>query len=226
MKVHSSILIACWVLLTIALVVLLVCEFKEEPNYANICTALCTYGLVITAIYGFHSNKEAIRMQTSTEFCMKIYSILQSEEYVSRENLIWERLENTENEICAIDEIKDEELRNAVEKYCEILNGIGVFIVEQMINPDIVLAYIGANTLHTFILIKPYLEKSRQKRYNNISDTLPITEKNYIKDAQLLVFAHFELLALEIENHAPYLIRKYQKLLHNAQLKKSKQKLI
>ena len=218
MKVHSYILITSWILLTIALVVLLVYEFNGEPNYASICTAICTYGLVITAIYGFHSNKEAIRMQTSTDFCVKIYNILQSDEFVKREQLIWERLENQENEVCAIDEVKDEELREAMIKYGAILNGIGVFIVERMINPDIVLAYIGANTLHTFMLIKPYLEKSRQKRYDSISDTLPLKEKKYIKEAQLLVFAHFELLALEIEKQAPYLIRKYQKLLQRANL--------
>lgn len=213
-----KILIISWILLTIALVVFLAYELNGEPNYANICTALCTYGLVITAIYGFHSNKEAIRMQTSTDFCMKIYDILQSDEFVKREQLIWGRLENQENEACAIDEVKDEELREAMLKYGEILNGIGVFIVERMINPDIVLAYIGANTLHTFMLIKPYLEKSRQKRYDSISDTLPLKEKKYIKEAQLLIFAHFELLALEIEKQAPYLIRKYQKLLQRANL--------
>jgi hypothetical protein len=218
MKIHSYILITCWILLTIALFVLLVYEFNGEPNYANICTAICTYGLVITAIYGFHSNKEAIRMQTSTDFCVKIYNILQSDEFVKREQLIWERLENQENEVCAIDEVKDEELREAMIKYGAILNGIGVFIVERMINPDIVLAYIGANTLHTFMLIKPYLEKSRQKRYDSISDTLPLKEKKYIKEAQLLIFAHFELLALEIEKQAPYLIQKYQKLLQRANL--------
>ena len=215
---HSIILITAWILLTIAVFIFLVVEFFNTPNYANICTALCTYGLVITAIYGFYSNKEAIRMQTSTDFCMKIYNILQSKEYVERECLIWERLENEEYEVCSIDEIKDVELREAVEKYCEVLNGIGVFIVEHMIRPDIVVAYIGANTLHTFLLIKPYLEKYRQKRYNIIAESLPSKEKKYIKDAQLLVFAHFELLAMEIYRQAPHLIRKYQRLLDKARL--------
>lgn len=157
-------------------------------------------------------------MQTSTDFCMKIYNILQSEEYVNRELLIWERLETQEYEVCSFDEIKDEQLRDAIVKNCEVLNGIGVFIVEHMIIPDIVVAYIGANTLHTYLLIKPYLEKYRLKRYNAISDMLPSSkEKNYIMDAQLLVFAHFELLAMEIYRQAPHLIRKYRRLLQNAQ---------
>lgn len=125
-------------------------------------------------------------------------------------------MEGKENEVCAIDKIEDKELRDAVEKYCEVLNGIGVFVVEHMIKPDIVVAYIGANTLHTYLLIKPYLEKYRQKRRNDISDVLPSKEKDYIKDAELLVFAHFELLALEIYRQAPHLINKYQELLHKA----------
>lgn len=200
----------------IGVIVLLVAEFNSVPNYANICTAVCTFGLVITAIYGFYSNKEAIRMQTSTEFCMKIYNLLQSDEYVERKHLIWEKLENNNTVACPIDEIKDKQLREAIIKYCEILNGIGVFIVEHMINPEIVIAYIGANTLHTFLLIKPYLEKTRQKRYNSISDTLQSKQKQYIRNAQLLVGAHFELLALEIYRQAPYLIRKYNRMLHLA----------
>ena len=163
MKITNIIIIISWILLTTIVVVFLLYEFKGTPNYANIRTALCTYGLVITAIYGFHSNREAIRMQTSTVFCMQIYKILQSEEYVKRECLIWERLEYQKYEACSIDEIKDMELRESVEKYCEVLNGIGVFIVEYMIKPDVVVAYIGANTLHTFLLIKPYLEKYRKK---------------------------------------------------------------
>lgn len=214
MKIQYYFIMSIWLLLTIVMILFLYYEFQGQPNYANICTALCTYGLVITAIYGFYSNKEAIRMQTSTDFCMKIYDVLQSEEYVKRECLIWERLESRENEVCSIDEIKDVQLREAVEKYCEVLNGIGVFIVEHMIKPDIVVAYIGANTLHTFLLIKPYLEKYRQKRYNILAESLPYKEKKYIKDAQLLVFAHFELLAMEISRQAPHLIRKYGKLLH------------
>lgn len=216
MKAHSSILIISCLLLMIGVIVLLVAEFNSVPNYANICTAVCTFGLVITAIYGFYSNKEAIRMQTSTEFCMKIYNLLQSDEYVEREHLIWEKLENNNTAACPIDEIKDKQLREAIIKYCEILNGIGVFIVEHMINPEIVIAYIGANTLHTFLLIKPYLEKTRQKRYNSISDTLQSKQKQYIRNAQLLVGAHFELLALEIYRQAPYLIRKYNRMLHLA----------
>ena len=133
MKKQYLIIMSVWLLLIIIIIIFLFFEFQSNPSYANICTALCTYGLVITAIYGFYSNKEAIRMQTSTDFCMKIYNILQSEEYVKRECLIWERLESQEHEVCSIDEIKDEELRRAVEKYCEVLNGIGVFIVEHMI---------------------------------------------------------------------------------------------
>lgn len=212
MKIRSSIII----LLTIVMTILLVLEFQNTRNYENIFTAICTFGLLIAAIYGFHNNREAIRMQTSTDFCMKVYDILQSQEYVKREHLIWERLEGKENEICAIDEIKDNELREAVMKYCEVLNGIGVFIVEHMIKPEIVVAYIGANTLHTYLLIKPYLEKYRLKRRSDISDALPSKEKNYIKDAELLVFAHFELLALEINRQAPHLIHKYQRLLRKA----------
>ena len=126
MKIQYSFIISIWLLLTIVMILFLYYEFQGQPNYANICTALCTYGLVITAIYGFYSNKEAIRMQTSTDFCMKIYNILLSKEYVKRECLIWERLESQEYEVCSIDEIKDAELREAVEKYCEVLNGIGV----------------------------------------------------------------------------------------------------
>ena len=89
-----------------------------------------------------------------------------------------------------------------------------------MINPEIVVAYIGANTLHTYLLIKPYLEEYRKKRRSGISDALPSKEKNYIKDAELLVFAHFELLALEISHQAPHLIHKYQRLLCKANLNK------
>ena len=209
----------------IILIVLVICaaiayyfEIHNEKQYG--CVAILTLCLVITAIYGFKVTNETTRMQTSIDFCLSTYKTFQSKEFVERERLVCKGLLQRGDNYCAIEEIDNDTLRDAVYEYCEIMNGVGVLVFEYMIKPDVVVAYLGANTLMTFQLIKPYLDLTRKARYENVPMELPEYERELIRKAQPLTFAHFELLALEIKCQAPELIDEYEKELQ-VQNKKS-----
>ena len=182
--------------------------------------AALTFCLVITAVHGFYVNNETTRLQTSMDFCLSTYSMFQSKEFVEKERFIYKGLLQRGDNYCAIEEIDNDTLRDAVYEYCEIMNGVGVLVYKHMIDPDVVVAYLGANTLMTFQLIKPYLDLTRKARCENVPMELPEYERELIRKAQPLTFAHFELLALEIKCQAPDLIDEYEKELQ-VQNKKS-----
>lgn len=200
----------------IILIVLVICaviayyfEIHKEKQYG--CIAILTLCLVITAVQGFKVTNESTRMQTSMDFCLSTYSMFQSKEFVQKERFICSGLLQRGDNYCAIEEIDNDTLRDAVYEYCEIMNGVGVLVYKHMIEPDVVVAYLGANTLMTFQLIKPYLDLTRKARYENVPMELPEYERELIQKAQSLTFAHFELLALEIKHQAPDLIDEYEK---------------
>lgn len=166
---------------------------------------------MITAVHGFYVNNQTTRLQTSMDFCLSTYSMFQSKEFVEKERFICKGLLQRGDNYCAIEEIDKDTLRDAVYEYCEIMNGVGVLVFEHMMEPDVVVAYLGANTLMTFQLIKPYLDLTRKARYENVPMKFPEYERELIRKAQPLTFVHFELLALEIKRQAPNLIDKFEK---------------
>lgn len=197
--------------ITITVVVILcVCALIQEirsrfPNHSNIAVALATLGLVAAAIYGFYSTKQATRMQTSMDFCTYVYPILQSPEFVQREQYLKEALTtySTTASPCSFYDIKDEKLRTEIVQYCECLNGIGVLVHEHMIEPAVIVPYIGTNTTILYDLIKPYLDSTRVEQ-SNISHAFASEYSNQIvNDAKMLYFVHYELLALMIRAEGP-----------------------
>lgn len=65
------------------LLVILVCSvvlsvMVDGSDFVNMGMALSTMGLVCTAVYGFHSNREAIRLQTSMQFSLDVHKRLHS----------------------------------------------------------------------------------------------------------------------------------------------------
>lgn len=204
------------IILFIVTIFLIVMEVRTKCDYASICMVILTLGLVFTAIYGFYITNNATRLQTSMDFCLNTYQMFQSEEYVERENIIRDGLCERGENYCAIEEIDNDTLRNAVYEYCEIMNGIGVLVMEHMINTETVISYLGANTLMSYRLIKPYLDRTRQNRVAKIPEQLPDDEKEMIKRAQLMTFAHFELLVMEMKRQAPKLLEDFRNRLDDA----------
>lgn len=214
----------------IVLVALLICAivayfFDSCKNHRSGCVAILTFCLVITAVYGFYVTSRSTRMQTSMDFCLSTYQMFQSKEFVEKERFICKELKGRGDNYCAIEEIDNDTLRDAVYEYCEIMNGVGVLVLEHMINTDVVVTYLGANTLTAFQYIKPYLDLTREtKCCDDVLMGLPKYERELIRDARPLTFAHFELLAMKIEKKAPKLTRKFEKKLQRQKIKIEKRK--
>ena len=220
----KNIMIAILVILLIVVVACFILVSKKEwksgnINYGAMGTSIVTFGLIITAVYGFYVTNKYTRLQTSMDFCLSMFQTFQSEEYIQREQLIWKGLEERGDNYCAIEEIEDTVLQHAVYEYCELMNGVGVLVLGHMIDPDIVVAYLGANTLKTYCYIKPYLDRTRQSRVARVPGRLPKVEMGLIREAETMAFAHFELLVLEIKKQAPKTLRHYEKKLDKARKK-------
>lgn len=209
------------VIIIVLFIVFLYLEFQNSPNYGSICTAIATLGLVLTAIYGFYSNREAVRLQTSLEFCFKVYKVFQSEEFKKRERRIQNGLMCHQGQPCAIEELKDNDLIQDIHLYCGYLDGIGVLVMEHLIRPEVIISYAGVGVLKTFYLLKPFLEISRKSRKKKAkedktrSDIDPI-----IAQSVSLYYANLELLALEMQRRGPKLIAEFNSKLLKARKKK------
>ena len=216
--------IACCIIATIIIIaffVLLYLEFQSKPNYGSICTAIATLGLVLTAIFGFYSNREAMRLQTSLEFCFKVYTVFQSKEFKERERRIQNNLKLYIEQPCAIEDLPEASLKQDIYNYCGYLDGIGVLVMEHLIRPEVVLSYAGVGVLRTFSLLKPFLELSRKSR----AETAKASKKNsdidsIISKSVSLYYANFELLALEMQRRGPKLIIEFNTKLQKARTKK------
>jgi len=217
----SWILVVLLAIIIVGSVYTLIKEYRGECNYGAISSSILTIGLIITAVYGFYVTNQSTRMQTSMDFCMSMFQTFQSKEYIEREHLIWSGLEKRGECYCSIGEIEDSELRDAVYEYCELMNGVGAMVFEHMINIDLVVAYLGTNTLKTYLYIKPYLELTRKERESSIPERYSNDDKTIIHNAETLAFAHFELLALKIKNKAPNMIKKYEKEIRKGRRKVS-----
>lgn len=224
-EINACVVFILLVILVLGAIIACVFEVRQKQSYG--CSmVLLTIGLIITATYGFYVTSETTRLQTSMDFCLSTYKMFQSKEFIEREKFVCEGLRQRGENYCAIEEIDNDTLREAVYEYCEIMNGVGVLVLEYMVNTDVVVSYLGANTLTTFLLIEPYLNLTREARYNNVPKELPEYERELIQQAQPLTFAHFELLAVEIRGQAPELIDKFKKQLqlHNKNKKNNQKK--
>lgn len=218
----KTLLIILFALFTAFFIFISIKEYYESHSYKTLCISVPTFGLVVTAIYGFYVTSESTRTQTSMDFCLSMFKTFQSKEYIERERLIWKGLEERGNNYCAIEDIEDSILRNEIYEYCEILNGVGVLVLEHMINTDMVVAYLGTNTLKTYSLIEPYLDMTRKARCDSIPEMLPIAEKVMITEAETMAFAYFELLVLEMKRQAPIVLVNFQHKLKVAQKKENR----
>ena len=172
-----------------------------------------SFGILVAAIVGFCVTKHATHLQTSMQFCSSIYPVLQSPEFVNREQYILRELNNRGDDICAIEDIKNDTLRNEIYAYCEYLNGIGIMIYEHMINSSVVIPYIGVNTIYIYRKLKPYLYITRLKRSCYSSQELSAEENKKIQKAASLYFVHYELLALEMDKRGEEWTEKLQSAL-------------
>ncbi len=204
--------------LLLGAIIAFVLEFRNKQNYE--CVAILTLCLVLTAVYGFYVTSRSTRMQTSMDFCLSTYQMFQSKEFVEKERFICKELKDRGDNYCAIEDIDNDILRDAVYEYCETMNGVGVLVLEHMIDAEVVVSYLGANTLMAFQYIKPYLDLTREAKYrDDVLMGVPEHEREQIRNARPLTFAHFELLAMEIEKQAPKLTNKYERKLRNKKKK-------
>lgn len=187
----------------------------------NLITAGATVGLFIAAAYGFHVNRKVVRLQTSMDFCAMIYPVLQSEEFVAREQyLIYTLTERRkEKPACSIYKIDNDTLRCEILRYCECLNGIGLLLYEHMINADVIIPYIGTKSTVLYELIRPYLDITRHEMAEIQYDFFSLSQNEKIQNAAALYFVHYELLALQMRDEGPKVTKDF-----NKQLKKNRSK--
>lgn len=198
----------------------ILCIIKKHDKQKCRCIDFLTFCLVLAAICGFLVTNYSTRMQTSMDFCLSTYQMFQSKEFVEKERFICKELKDRGDNYCAIEDIDNDTLRDAVYEYCEIMNGVGVLVQKEMIDAEVVVSYLGANTLMAFQYIKPYLDLTRDAKYHDdVLMGVPEYERELIRNSRPLTFAHFELLAMEIEKQAPKLTQKYERKLRNKKKK-------
>ena len=187
---------------------------KKNNEHVNICTALLTLALVVTALYGFYVTNSTTRLQTSMNFCTEVYPTLQSHEFVEREQYILHELGKRGENSCAIEDIQDAKLRREIYAYCEYMNGIGIMVYEDMINTSVIIPYIGVNSIFIYRKLRPYLNKTRDKRGQYYSTDLTYEENKKIQKAAKLYFVHYELLVLRMEEDGEKWTKRFQKELN------------
>lgn len=184
----------------------------------SLITAAATIGLIIVAIYGFRVNREVVRRQTSMDFCALVYPILQSEEFVHREQYLISTLSEMweTTQPCSFFEIEDDRLRYEIICYCECLNGIGLLLHEHMIDDGVIVPYIGTKTTILYELVRPYLEQTRYKMASQQYGFFDPSQNEKIQSAAALYFVHYELLALKMRKEGPRVTRNFNKQLQKS----------
>lgn len=212
--------ILTWTLIALFLIIstlLLFLGINKDDVFLTVCSSLSSMGLLCAAVYGFRSARGATRLQTSLEFSFVVYKELHKKSFKERERFIQNKLSTYKGEVCAIDDIEDQTLRGEIHKYCGYMDGIGILVMEHLIKPEIILYNTGVGLLRTYCLLKPFLDASRQKRYEMATHDINDGEVDkIISNSVRLYYAHFELLALEMLRQGPKLIK-----IINAKLKRA-----
>lgn len=152
MKTKKILVIIVLIIILVASVVCTVIEVIDNPDYGNLSAAITTIGLLITAVYGFRSNREAIRLQTSMQFSADVYKRLHSELFKRTERNIQIKLSSLQARgiICAIEDLEDEDLKQDIKRYCGYMDGIGILVTEHLIEPEVILYNAGVGLLRIF----------------------------------------------------------------------------
>lgn len=196
--------------------ILFVCTTDYCCNYLSVVwsaiTAVATILLFVAALIGFKKSRSVARMQASLEFCARMHEQFQKDDFKQLENLIRDGLAKQET-VCAISGLP-RDLHKAIDTYCGYIDNVGVLTKNHIIEPDIVIAYYGAEILLNYDLIKPYLDLERElgpEKMNKFD--IPQHDSRLIKNALHLKYAHFELLALQIRKEGPHIIKHFEKKL-------------
>lgn len=182
---------------------------------SGIVTTMATIGLVVVAIYGFRVNREVVRRQTSMDFCALVYPMLQSQEFVQREQYLISILSEMRDskQPCSFFEMEDDHLRYEIISYCECLNGIGLLLHEHMIDDGVIVPYIGTKTTILYELIRPYLDQTRLEMAARQYGFFDSSQNKKIQNAAALYFVHYELLALKMRKEGPGVTETFDKQL-------------
>lgn len=210
MKNHKSFLLKGLIILLFAIsMICMIWGMINDSDLVNVCAAISTMGLVCTAVYGFRSNRDAIRLQTSMSFSLDVYKTIHSNSFKKRERNIQNKLSSLQDRgiICSIEEIDDADLKKDIHIYCGYMDCLGILVMEHLINPEVILYNTGVGLLRTFFLLKPYLELTRKKRKENAShDIKDKIVDEIISEGVQMYYANFELLAMEMRRRGPQLI--------------------
>jgi len=176
-------------------------------------TTTATILLFVAALVGFKKSRNVARMEASLEFCAKMHEHFQDGEFKQIENRIREGL-SEQKVVCAISELPDSDLQKDIDTYCGYIDNIGVLTKNNIIKPEIVIAYYGSEILLNYDLIKPYLDLERELGPEEMNKfDIPQHDSRLIKNALHLKYAHFELLALQIRKEGPHIIKHFEKKL-------------
>ena len=153
------------------------------------------------------------------EYSFDIYKTISSDEFKKREHNIQKGLSALREQgvVCAIDDIKDDDLKKDIHKYCGYMDGVGILVMEHMINPEVFFYKAGLGLLRTFFLLKPYLEITRLKRKTYAThDIEDVLVDQLIGNSVQLYYAHLELLALELRRQGGNMIQEIDDKLEKA----------
>ncbi|MBR7155113.1 MAG: hypothetical protein IKD12_07455 [Paludibacteraceae bacterium] len=197
--------------------ILFVCTTDYCCNYLSVVwsaiTAVATILLFVAALVGFKKSRNVARMEASLEFCAKMHEHFQDGEFKQIENRIREGL-SEQKVVCAISELPDSDLQKDIDTYCGYIDNIGVLTKNNIIKPEIVIAYYGSEILLNYDLIKPYLDLERKLGSDKINKfSILQQDSRLIKNALCLKYAHFELLALQIRKEGPRIVKHFEKKL-------------
>lgn len=224
MKVLKLVVMFLMTFLLVAAIICLIMSFKTtKPNYLGISTTLMTLCLVITAVNGFYSNREAIRLQTSMTFSSEIFKMVRSDRFKKMERDIQKGISVLKDKgiVCPIDDIEDDNLKKDIHKYCGYMDGIGILVMEHLINPEVFLYKAGVGTLRTYFLLEPYIEATRMHRKDHVESNLKDDKANKIISGSVgFYYAHFELLALELRRSGFHFINEIDKKLNRSRKNK------
>lgn len=183
---------------------------KHWVETATILSSFMSFFAFGALIISFREAQKSTKRSNTLSVCIEIFKELRSEKFLTCESIILRKLPN-ETSIKRIQDIEDNELRNAIKSYLNIVNNISALVIHNIVDDEPIIAYKGMGILYFYDLLKPYIEISRIVLREENSKTVGISEdvKQIIEKASHLNFAHYELFVQQIKLKSAYLTNEF-----------------
>lgn len=182
----------------------------------------------VTLAFSIYQTKYTTKKTNSLTICTNILLELRSDKFIQTKTKVQTDLPKELGRGLSIRDIQDESLKKAVSEYCHIMNNIGVLVVHNLIDEDVIMSYYGTEILFMYNLLMPFIEKNREQLQDSMENVIFLKNKEYdrtlISSALKYEYAHFEILAKKVRSNGQDIINQFEQYKKNEDRKFEKKK--